>query len=225
MKSKILAVLLVLGSVTAAHAQFGALGGLTGSSKSSGGDVGPMIEEFNKDSSVINQAVSASLFQIVAALGDKQQIAKVKTISESLSKSTDTKEQGSIRGTAIKEQSTVAQELLNSADAKSKMEKLAPEMQQKVAKSIFQVGIAALRIPGLTEKGKKILEGVGSNPMNLGKVGPIKDGLSMFADAGPKLPTIVSTGLKLMRDVKVDPGNPAADSKLESIEVKFPAEV
>ena len=222
MKSKVLALLLVLGSVTAAHAQFGSLGGLTGSSKSSGSDVGPMIEEFNKDSTLINQAVSASLFQIVAALGSKEQIAKVKTVSDSLSKTTDAKEQGSIRGTAIKEQSAVAQELLKSDEAKAKVEKLTPEMQQKVGKSIFAVGIAALRIPGLTEKGKKILEGVGSNPMNLGKVGPIKDGLSMFADAGPKLPMIVSTGLKLMRDVKVDPGNPAADSKLEAIEVTFP---
>lgn len=222
MKSKVLALFLALGLVTASHAQFGSLGGMMGGGKS-GGDVGPMIEEFNKDSALINQAVSSSLMQIIAALGDKTQIATVKAISENLGKTTDSKEQGSIRGTAIKEQSVVAQELLKSADAKEKMEKLAPEMQKKVAQSIFQVGIAALRLPGMADKGKKILEGVGSNPMNLGKIGPVKDGLSMFADAAPKLPTIVSTGFKLMRDVNVNPGNPAVDSKLEAVEVTFPA--
>lgn len=222
MKSKFFALFLALGLVTSAHAQFGGLGALTGGSKSSSGDVGPMIEEFNKDSALINQAVSSSLIQIVAALGDKEQIAKVKTHSDGLSKTTDAKEQGSIRGTVIKEQAAVAQELLKSADAKAKMAKLTPEMQQKVAKSIFQVGIAALRIPGLTDKGKKIIEGVGSNPMNLGKIGPVKDGLSMFGDAAPKLPAIVSTGLKLMRDVKMDPGTPTADSKFENVDLTFP---
>jgi hypothetical protein len=222
MKSKVFALVLALGLVPAAHAQFGGLSALTGGAKSSSGDVGPMIEEFNKDSILINQAVSASLIQIVAALGDKTQIAAVKTITESLSKATEPKEQNAIRGTAIKDQAAVAQELLKAADAKTKVEKLTPEMQQKVAQSIFQVGIAALRIPGMTDKGKKIIEGVGSNPMNMGKISPIKDGLAMFADAGPKLPTIVSTGLKLMRDVKVNPGNPTVDAKLESFTPVIP---
>jgi hypothetical protein len=52
--------------------------------------------------------------------------------------------------------------------------------------------------------------------MNITKVLPVKDGLTVFAAALPKMPTLVSTGLKLMRDAKVDPGTPTKDSKLVS---------
>jgi hypothetical protein len=218
MKSKFLALCLALSAMSAAHAQFGGLGALTGGTKSSGADVGPMIEEFNKDSLLMNQSVSSALLQIVAALGDKTDVAKVKAISENLAKTTDVKEQGSISGAYINDGAVKAQELLNSTEAKAKMEKLAPAMQKKVADSIFQVGIAALRIPGLMDKGKKIIDGIGTNPMNVSKIGPIKDGLSMFADAAPKLPAIVSTGFKLMRDVNINPGTPSKDSTFKKPE-------
>jgi hypothetical protein len=37
------------------------------------------------------------------------------------------------------------------------------------------------------------------------------------------MPSILTTGLKLMRDVKVDPGNPTVDSKIEPDKnVSFP---
>jgi hypothetical protein len=216
MKNKLMVLLMALGIASSANAQFGSLGGLLGGSTSGGGDVGAMTDEFNRDASAINEVVTYSLIQIVAALGDKQQIAAVKAVNDNLKKATDPKEKGSIQGTAIKEQATIAEELLKSDQAKAKVEKMSPAMQQKVAKSIFAVGVASLRIPGLIDKGSKIIQGVGSNPMNIIKVLPVKDGLEIFASALPKMPIILSTGLKLMRDVKVDPGNPAADSKMEA---------
>jgi hypothetical protein len=217
MKNKIIALFIALGAVSSANAQFGGMGGMLGGGKSSGGgDVGVLADEFNRDASAINEVVSYSLLQIVAALGDKTQIANVKAVADNLSKTTDPKEKGSLQGTTVKDTAAVAEGLLKSADAKSKVEKMAPEMQQKVAKSIFAVGVASLRIPALMDKGKKIIEGVGSNPMNISKALPVKDGLAVFAAALPKMPSILTTGLQLMRDVKVDPGNPAADSKLES---------
>lgn len=217
MKNKIIALFIALGAVSSANAQFGGLGGMLDGGKSSGGgDVGAMADEFNRDASAINEVVSYSLLQIVAALGDKTQIANVKAVADNLNKTTDPKEKGSIQGTTVKDTAAVAETLLKSADAKAKVEKMAPEMQQKVAKSIFAVGVASLRIPAMMDKGKKIIEGVGSNPMNISKALPVKDGMAVFAAALPKMPSILTTGLQLMRDVKVDPGNPAADSKLEA---------
>lgn len=217
MKNKIIALFIALGAVSSANAQFGGLGGMMGGAKGSGGgDVGVMAEEFNRDASAINEVVSYSLLQIVAALGDKTQIANVKAVADNLNKTTDPKEKGSIQGTVTKDTAAVAEALLKSDEAKAKVEKMAPEMQQKVAKSIFAVGVASLRIPAMMDKGKKILEGVGSNPMNITKALPVKDGMAVFAAALPKMPSILTTGLKLMRDVKVDPGNPAADSKFEA---------
>jgi hypothetical protein len=211
---------MALGVATSAQAQFG---GLLGAAKGGGGDVGALVEEFNRDADNINEAVTYSLIQIVAALGDKEQIAKVKALNDSLSKTTDPKEKGSIQGTVLKDQSTVANEVLKSQDAKDKISKMSPAMQKKVAQSIFAVGVASLRIPLAVDKGKKIIEGIGSNPLNITKVLPVKNGLSTFADVVPKLPSIVTTGVKLMRDVKVDPGNATKDSPLvANKEIDFP---
>lgn len=217
MKIKIVALMLFIGISNPAQAQFGNLvGGLLGGAATvgSGGDVGLMVEEFNRDANNINEAVTYSLIQIVAALGDKKQIAEVKAVSDSLAKTTDPKEKGSIQGTAIKEQSAVAGELMKSQEAKDKIDKMSPEMRGKVSQSIFAVGVASLQIPIAMARGKQIIESVGTNPFNITKVLPVKNGLMIFADVGPKLPTIVTTGYQLMRDVKVDPGNATKDSKL-----------
>ncbi len=222
MKSKILTVLLALAVSTAANAQFGALGGLMGGSKGGGGDVGAQVEAFNAEANLINKTVAFALIQIVGALGDKTKLADIKAVNDSLSKSTDTKEIGAITGSIIKNNAAEAQELLKSSDAKAKMESLSPEMQKKVGQSIFAVGVAALRIPVAINQGKNIISGVSSNPMNITKVVPVKDGLSVFADVLPKLPTLVSTGFQLMRDVKVEAGNPTAEAKLSPQAASFP---
>ena len=218
MKSKFLTVLLALVVSTAANAQLGGLGGLVGglggSKGGGGGDVDAQVEAFNNEANLINKTVAFALDLIVAALGDKTDIAGAKAESESLSKSTDTKEIGAKAGTIIKTKSAYAEELLKSKDAKAKMERLSPEMQKKVGQSIFSIGVAALRLPGAINQGKNIVAGVSSNPMNISKVLPVKDGLSMFADVLPKLPTLVSTGFQLMRDVKIEPGNPTATATL-----------
>lgn len=216
MKRQLSILVLALGLASTAHAQFGGikLPGLGGDSSASTGNVDLMVDEFNKESAAINNVVSYATMQIVAALGDKEQIAAVREVNENLKKTTDPKEKNSIQGTVIKEQSAVAQELLASDQAKAKIEKLTPEMQKKVGQSIFAVAVAALRLPGLSDKGQKIISSVGSNPFSIMKVISIKDGVSLIATALPNMTTIASTGLKLMRDVKVNPGNPAANSKL-----------
>jgi hypothetical protein len=213
MKRKFLVLMLSLGVIGSAHAQFG---GLLGGAKGGGGggDVGALVDEFNRDSVLIREAVSYSLLQIVAALGDKEQIAAVRAKNDSLSKTTDAKEIGSIQGTVLKEQSVVAQQILDGKEAKAKMEKLSPEMQKKVAQSILAVGIAGLRVPKMLDNGKKAIEGVGSNPMMITKIVPVKDGVAIFADTLPKMTKIASTGFALLREVKIDPGTPTADTKL-----------
>ena len=225
MKSKILTLMLALVVSTSANAQFGSLGGLMGGlggAKDGGGDVGAQVLVFNEEAALINKTVAFALIQIVGALGDKTKIADIKAVNDSLSKSTDTKEIGAISGSVIKSNFAEADELLKSKDAKAKMENLSPEMQKKVAQSIFAVGVAALRMPGAIDRGKSIIAGVGANPMNIAKVLPVKDGLSMYGDVLPKLPTFVSTGLQLMRDVKVEAGNPTADAKLVPEPGSFP---
>jgi hypothetical protein len=163
---------------------------------------------------VIREATAYSLMQIVAALGDKTQVATIKASTDSLAKTTDAKEKDSIEGTVIKEQTAVAKQLLDSKEGKERMEKLAPEIQKKVANSILSVGIAALKIPGMLETGKKAIEAAASNPMQAAKVLPVKDGVSLFADTLPKMVEIGKVGFQMLSDVKVQAGTPTVEAKL-----------
>ncbi len=218
MKSKFLTVLLALVVSTAANAQLGGLGGLVGGlgggKGGGGGDVEAQVQAFNNEANLINKTVAYALIQIEAALGDKTNIAGIKALNESLSKSTDTKEIGAITREVTKTLAATTLEHLKSQDAKAKMESLSPEMQKKIGQSIFSIGVAALRLPGAINQGQNIVSGISSNPMNITKVMPVKDGLSLFADVLPKLPALVSTGFQLMRDVKIEPGNPTATATL-----------
>lgn len=214
MKRIFLCALAALTVSFSAHAQFGGL--LGGARGGGGGDTGALIDRFNADSALINRAVAHALAQIVVALGTKEQAASVQKVYEESTKKTDAKEVGALQGTIIKTNGAIAQEALSAKDAKEKIEKLSPEIQKKVAESIFAVGVASFKIPGLLDNGKKIIEGIGSNPMMIARLPAIKDGLSLLADAAPKLAPLVSTGLSLMREVKVDPGNPSASAELKA---------
>lgn len=215
MKQKILAILMMFGMSMSAHAQFGGLGGMLGGGGGGGGGVdSAAVEKFTADAVLISKAVTYAALQIQAALGDKQ---KIETLKESISKmgSTNPQEQNAVMGTIIKTQLAESIDLLKSAEGKARMEQLSPEMKQKVAKSLFSVGIAALRVKPLMDNGSKMVQGMASNPTLLSKVGMVKESLSLLSDAAPKLPDLVSTGFALMKEVKVNPGNPTADAKLE----------
>jgi hypothetical protein len=136
---------------------------------------------------------------------------------------TNPQEQNALMGTILKSQLSESVDLLKSAEGKERMEKLSPEMKEKVDKSIFSVGIAALRVKPLMDNVSNMVQGMASNPTLLSKVGLVKESLSLLGDAAPKLPDLVSTDFALMKEVKVNPGNPSADAKLEvDTSVKIP---
>jgi len=223
MKIKLITLCLVAGLSTAAQAQFG-LPSLGGSSSSSGGDVTAQVDSFNKDAKLIKEALAFALVQISGALGDKTQREAARASAANLAKNTNTKEAENIQGTILKEKAAETTAILASKEGKERMEKLDPEMKKKVADAILAVGISALKLPNTLSTGKKIMESVGSNPMNITKVLPVKDGIVLFAEVLPKLPDLVSTGFKMMRDVKMEPGNPSADATLKNSPPQLPEE-
>lgn len=196
-----------------ANAQFGGL--LGGGKSTGGGDVEGQINKFNSEAALISKAMSYAILQIQGALGSKEEREKIKVKVEALNKATDTKEINAIQGEIIKSDMAATTELMKSAEGKARMEKLEPEMQRKVAKSVFAVMLAGIKIKPMLDTGKNVIQGVGANPMMLTKIGPVKDGLTLFGDALPKFPAFAEVGISMLRTVKIDPGNPTADSKLE----------
>jgi hypothetical protein len=217
MKQKFLVMLMMLGISINAQAQLGGLGGMLGliGGGGGGGVDSNAVERFTVDAFLINKSVTYAALQIQAALGDKQKIAALKESIDKMNSSTDPQEQNALMGTIQKSQLAGAIDLLKSTDGKARMEQLSPEMKEKVAKSLFAVGVSALRIKPLMDNGSKMPQAMASNPMLLPKLVLVKESLVLLADAAPKLPDLVSTGFALMKDVKVNPGNPTAESKLE----------
>ncbi len=199
-----------------AHAQLGGLGGMLSSLRGGGSvDIDKAVASFNTDAVVLREAIFYSMVQITGALKNKEEMAKTKQALDAVVSTTNPNEAASIQGIFIRTNFAAQNAFLGSSAAKDAMAKLEPDMQQRVAKSIFAVGVAALRIPKTLDTGKRIVESVGSNPLIIPKALPVKDGLVLFADILPRLPTLVSTGMAMLREVKVDPGNPTAEAKLE----------
>lgn len=217
MKRKIFTMLMLLGISVGANAFGipGALGGALGGGSSGGGADPAAIEKFTVDAALINRAVIYATMQIQGALGDKQKAAAIKESVAKMNAATDPKEQNAVMGTLMKSNVAESLDLLKSNEGKERLAKLSPEMQAKVAKSLLNVAVAALRMKPMMENGQKVLSGMGSNPAMLAKLGLVKESLSLLADAAPKIPELVSTGFAMMKDVKVNPGNPTADAELK----------
>jgi hypothetical protein len=212
---KLMLLALLTGLVSPAYAQLGGLS-LPGKSKSNSGDIGVEVARFNEDTFLIRETVTFALFQIRLALDDKEKIAELKAKSDAIASTTDAKELNSKEGSSIKENSAWLQEQLDSDAAKEKVKQLSPDMKKKVGQAILNVAIAGLKTPDLISRGQNIIKDAGSNPLMLPKVIPVKDGLAMMADFGPKLPVLASSGFKLMKAVKIDPGTPSADAALKA---------
>jgi hypothetical protein len=217
MKKLLLGLFLLAGIMSPASAQFG-LPSLGGSKPAAGGgNIDELIAKFNAQNILISSATANSLEQIIAALGDKQSIAEEKEKYENIQKITDTGEKAKQEGTLIEDAAGKAQKLLDSSDAQEKMKNLSPQMQQKVAKAIFNVGVAGFQIPGMLETGKKALEIAASNPLQHGaKVLSAKDAVVLFTKALPKMVQIGSSGFKLLQDVKIKADSPSASAELQS---------
>ena len=218
MKNKFVAILMMFGMSMSAQAQFGGLGGLGGLGGMLGGGGGGVdsaaVEKFTVDAVLISTAVTYAALHIQAALGDKEKIATLNELISKMNSTTDPKEKNALMGEIIRSQLSASIDLLKSSEGKARMEQLSPQMKEKVAKSLFSVGIAALRVKPLIDNGSKMVQGMASNPTLLSKVGLVKDSLTLLGDAAPKIPELISTGFALMKEVKVDPGNPTADAIL-----------
>lgn len=222
MKRNLAALFFVAILSTGAQAQFGlpSLGG--GSSNSNSGDIGAQVETFNKDANLFAQAMRASLVQINGAIGSDTQRAAAKAQMENITKGTNTQEEQARAGTYAKDSISETTALFASAEAKQRMDNLTPEIQKLVVDAYVQAIIAGTKIPAAVNSGKKILEGIGSNPMNISKAIPVKDGLSLYADMLPKIPPLLSAMAQFFKDRKVTPPNPAADAPQNVITPKLP---
>lgn len=215
--------------VGVAQAQLGGLGALKklgGSSDtadSAGGDITAQVAQFNDQAAVMRETVFYALMQVKVAFATKEEIAKAREQQSQIEKITDPKERASRQGSVIKEDAAAVQEKFKAADVDAKLKNMKPEMQKAVGDALLSVAIATLNAPDLLNRANGIIQSAASNPMNLTKVAPVKDGAVMLKEVAQNLPGLVSTGFKLMAKVNVNPGSPVAGATLKpNKETKFP---
>lgn len=213
-KNVLLAVAISLGSMASAHAQLGNLGGMLGGSKSSGGgDVGAQVADFLKRSSVLSALSGNALAKINSAFDSEEALARRRKEQEELEKITDPQEKQARAAKIYESESAAAEKLAKSADLQDRMKNLDETKKKRVGEALFNFGIGALQAPGLLQSGQAIMQGVGSNPMNIVKVVPVKDAIPLLTKIGSDAGSTIATFLKVAKGADISVPQAKADSK------------
>ena len=209
-------------STVPAQAQFGGLGALTGAAKGgadAGGDVEGQVKGFIQKSNDINALIFTSLKTINAAYASDEEAAKIAEEIKAFNASTDPKERAAKVAEAQKTESAKLAELSKSADAQEKTKQLSKEKQQRVVASTANFLVAALRAAELSKSGQAIVQSVSANPMNIGKVIPVKDALPILVDAAKTSADVIPGFVKVLQGANLKVAKVDANTKVE--EVKF----
>jgi hypothetical protein len=187
-KAVIVAISLL--AANAAHAQFGALGGMLGGSKSaaSTGDIGAEVTAFMTKSAALSAMASRSLTAINAAFASDEEIAGKRATLASINQITDPKEKEAKIAALYESESAEAKRRLSSGEMEQKMGGLDSAKKKQIGDAILNFGIGTLQAVELTKSGQSLLQQAGSNPMNLPKVLPVKNAIPLLGkvagDAG-----------------------------------------
>lgn len=206
-------------SASTAFAQFGGLGGMAKGGGGGGGDIDGQVKGFMEKSNEINGLVFTALKAINAAYATDEEAQKIAEEVKAFNAITDPKERAAKVAEAQKTESAKLQELAKSADAVEKTKKLSKDKQKQVTNSVGNFLIAALRATELTKSGQSIVQGVASNPMNIGKVAPVKDALPILANAASTSTQVIPGFIKVLQGANVAAPKVTAESKPQ--EVKF----
>jgi hypothetical protein len=178
-----------------------------------GGDVDAQVKSFVVGSSQVNEMVVVSLSAINAAYASDSEAAIIRAKVDAYVNATDPKEKSALAAEVVKSESAKLDEFTKSANAVERTEKLDASKRKQVLDSSLNFGIAALRAALLTDTGKSIMSSVGSNPMNVIKVLPVKDALPLLANAISTSTQVIPGYYKILRGAKIEPPKVTAETK------------
>lgn len=187
-KAVIVAISLLVAN--AAHAQFGALGGLVGGNKSaaSSGDMATDVTNFLTKSAALSAMTSRSLTAINAAFASDEEIAAKRAALGAINQITDPKEKEAKVAALYESESAEAKRRLSSGEMEQKIGGLDSAKKKQIGDAILNFGIGTLQAVELTKSGQSLMQQAGANPMNLPKILPVRTAIPMLGkvagDAG-----------------------------------------
>ncbi len=171
-KTKSYIALLSLGvALSAPSAMAFGLGDLVGGSKSAGGDPDAFIKTAQEADVLMNNSVG-SLFK---ALASKEDLAKVEERQKTANAATDPKEKAAMQSEVFKSELAAVEQAKANKSFDSDIAKLDTAKKANLGASAFNFMLALLKDKDLIGQAQGLVTSLSSNPMNIGKLGAIKD--------------------------------------------------
>jgi hypothetical protein len=218
-KAVIVAISLLVAN--AAHAQFGALGGLVGGNKTaaSSGDLSADVNTFIAKSSALSAMASLSLTAINAAFASDEDIAAKRAALGAINQITDPKEKEAKMAALYESESAEAKRRLNSGEMEKKIGGLDSAKKKQIGDAIMNFGIGTLQAVELTKNGQALVQQAGMNPMNLPKILPVKNAIPMLGKVAGDAGGFFVGVIKLAKGANIAVPEAKATSKVAVIEV------
>lgn len=228
MKIKAMVVALSVASAFAAavpaHAQLGGLSALGGKSETKSeakGDLDSQVKSFGEQSNKTYKLTYFSLMAMKAAYASTEEMAKIKEQVAAFKKTTDPKEQQAQVNEALKTNGAKLTELASSKDAEEQTKNLSAEKKKQLLAGVSSFTIAALGAGNLGKTGADIVKSVSSNPMNAGKVMPVKDALPVLSEAVSMSTNVIPALVKVMKGANLSVPSVQVDTKPADVESMF----
>jgi hypothetical protein len=214
-------VAITLLAANAAHAQFGALGGLVGGSKSaaSSGDLGADVNNFVTKSAALSAMTSVSLTAINSAFASDEEIAAKRAAIAAINQITDPKEKDAKHAALYESESAEAKRRLSSGEMEKKIGGLDSAKKKQIGDAILNFGIGTLQAVELTKSGQSLMQQAGSNPMNLPKLIPVKNAIPMLGKVAGDAGGFFVGVIKLAKGANIAVPEVKATTKIAVIEV------
>lgn len=184
MKKQVLAVVVAsaLGVLaTPASAQFGKmLGGLGGGSSSAAASADP--QEFIKSAQAAEKLMNNSVALLAASLSSKEKAAELEAQRKAANAITDAAEKQAKLTELRKSEAAAVNEALNNANTEASIKKMGGQQRDNLAAAAYNFMLALLQDKALIEQGQSVVSSLSSNPMNISKLGGVKDAMSSLSN-------------------------------------------
>lgn len=165
---------------TPANAQFGSLlGNLIGGS---GSVASTDPQEFIRSAQIAEGLMNNSLALMAASLSSKEKAAEFEALRKAANSITDAAEKEAKLTELRKSEVAAVNEAVNNADVEANIKKMDGKQRENLAAAAFNFMLALLQDKALLEQGKGLVSSLSSNPMNITKIGGIKDAISSLTN-------------------------------------------
>lgn len=155
---------------------------------------------------------------LALALASKEQRSQIKAEYSAMTQISNPQDKNAAAVALLKSSDALLAEKLSSATTEAELTSLSAEQKAEAAKSVAMLGLAVLMQKQQVETGTKLSASISSNPMQLAKVGAIKDSIGSMASNVKMGATYIAKFPALFKSIGVSVVLPTdASTKAEEI--------